>query len=83
MAAKSAGATAREHLPVVQDWVLASEAAAIMGVSRQYVHQNLDKLKAHRISNYVVIPRVEAEAFRVRREEEASRRRDQEAAVVG
>lgn len=82
MAAKSAGSVARGDLPVVKEWVLASEAAVIMGVSRQYVHQNLEALKAHRISNYVVIPRVEAEKFRVRRDEEAARKRDLEAAVA-
>lgn len=82
MAAKEAGTTARNSLPKVKDWVLASEAAVIIGCSRQYVHQNLERLDAHLLSNYVVIPRAKAEEFRdLRLLAEARRQESEEEAV--
>lgn len=74
MVAKQAGMAARSDLPVVEEWVLASEAAVIMGVTRQYVHQCLPELDAHRISNYVVIPRKKALEYRQKKDEDERRR---------
>jgi hypothetical protein len=45
-----------------------------MGVSRQYVHQRLRELDAHRISNYVVIPRAKAVEYARHRAEDERRR---------
>lgn len=80
MAVRDAGPVKRADLPVVEDWLLASEAAVIMGVSRQYVHQRLRELNAHKISNYVVIPRDVAVAEGRKRAEAEARKLAEEAA---
>lgn len=42
--------------------------------SQQVVHQNLIRLDAHMLSNYVVIPRAKAVEFRKRRDANARKR---------
>lgn len=65
---KSAQPTA--GLPVVKEWVMAAEAAEILGVTRQYIHNSVDKFKtAHRLSNFLVIKRSEVEKLAKERAE--------------
>lgn len=74
MARGSAGAGPRTaDLPVVKEWVLASEAAVLMGVSRQYIHQLIraDQLKAYQLSGYVALRRQQVLDWKVQRDASA------------
>lgn len=62
-----------EDLPIVDEWVLAREAAEIAGVSRQYLHNTLHQFEsASRLSGYVAFRRSEVEEWARKRAEKLS-----------
>lgn len=73
MASGSTNRIRTSDLPVYPGVVLASEAAVILGNSRQYVHQCVadGKLTAFNLSGYVALMKDEVLAFKADREAQA------------
>jgi predicted DNA-binding transcriptional regulator AlpA len=62
-----------EELPIVQEWILVSEAAEMAGVSRQYLHACLHQFEsASRLSGFLAFRRAEVEEWIARRVEKLS-----------
>lgn len=75
MAKDDQGPATRSDLPVVEDWVLVTEAATMADVSRQFIHQQLDKLEPHQLSGYVALPRKRVEQWIAERKAKENQKR--------